>query len=127
MAKVKIYANKALVVSSIDADNLEKVEKYRPSELKLFDKDDNETFAVKVSKAGSISEYGVGFDTKTVDGKAATWIDIPDKTENAKDYIIEKIRKAFPSLNTIEEGIAASLDSINAEIEAIGASVEVAE
>ncbi|MEG1562329.1 MAG: hypothetical protein RR365_01130 [Bacteroides sp.] len=128
MANIKIFANKYMVESSISVDDLKKVQAYRPDALKCFDEDGNETFKVAATTGcGSINAYGVGFNTQTNGDVtfAAMTADIPEGVKDPVDYVAEKVRLAFPKLSQIEQGIEGVITDVDAETEAVKASIEV--
>lgn len=118
--KICTYRNvgKFALVSAIKAEDLEVVKKYRPDELKLKDKDGNDTFAVGYNPGhNSLCKNGVTFGGKTEDGFAMLTGDIPAtvKAEDVGEYIADYVGPAVTGLNTIEAKIPTVVSAIKAE------------
>jgi hypothetical protein len=76
----------------------------------------------------SSNTYGVNFGGASNDeGKLATvTMPIPEGTEDASEYVVEKAGAAVTSLNRIEAGIAGVLEEIRAERKKVTDSIKVA-
>lgn len=129
-AAIKIVGSVAVIESSADLETIEKVAKYRPNALKLFEgtgKDKETVFAVDAGRGlGSINKYGVSFGAATtVDGKATVTIMIPEGTEDAKEYVKEKVGVAILNLNKVEQQFAGAVSEIDTELANIEANIRV--
>lgn len=129
-AAIKIVGGVAVIESSADLETIKKLSKYRPESLTLFEgtgKDKEAVFAVGVgSGLGSINKYGVSFGTATtVDGKATVTIMIPEGTEDAREYVKEKVGVAILNLNKVEGQFASANSEIDTELAAIDANIRV--
>ena len=127
MAKVTIAGNSYVITSAISLANLEMVKKYRPSALAITDPETKETtFKVGIG-SNSVSDYGVSFGgVSNSDEKLATaTLSIPADVEDAKEYVLDKAGLAIANLNKVETGIAAALDEIKAERDAIAENIKV--
>ena len=87
--KIRVLADRAVVVSAVAYDDMAKIAKYEPEVMTLKDKDGNATFAVMVGTEDSVSDYGVCF-IKEGD-KAIARIDLPVGEEDKAEYVADKI------------------------------------
>ena len=127
MAKVTIAGNSYVITSAVSMADLETVKKYRPSALTITDPETMETlFKVGVG-SGSVTDYGISFGGVSNDeAKLATaTLPIPADVEDAKEYVLDKAGLAIANLNKVETGIAAALEEIKAERDAIAANIKV--
>ena len=114
MAKVQIAGNSYVVVSAVAQADLELVQKYRPSALKITDPDTGNTiFKVEVGP-GCQSAHGISFDgVSNCEGKFATaTFSMPPNIEDAKEHVLEAAGPALIQLKTIEAALPAVLDEI---------------
>ena len=127
MAKVTIAGNSYVITSEVSMADLETVKKYRPSALALIDPDKKETtFKVGIG-SNSVSDYGISFGgVSNSDEKLATaTLSIPADVEDAKEFVLDKAGLAIANLNKIETVIAAALDEIKTERDAIAENIKV--
>ena len=127
MAKVTIAGNSYVITSEISMADLETVKKYRPTALSITDPESKETtFKVGVG-SNSVSDYGISFGgVSNGDEKLATaTLSIPSDVEDAKEYVLNKAGLAIANLNKVEIVIAAALDEIKAERDAIAENIKV--
>ena len=127
MATVTIAGNSYVITSAISMAALETVKKYRPSALALTDPEKKETtFKVGIG-SNSVSDYGISFGgVSNGDEKLATaTLSIPSDVEDAKEYVLDKAGLAIANLNKVEAGIAAALNEIKAERNAIAENIKV--
>ena len=127
MAKVTIAGSSYVITSAVSMADLETVKKYRPSALALVDEETKEpTFKVGLG-SNSVNDYGVSFGgVSNDDAKLATaTLPIPADVEDAREYVLDKAGLAIANLNKVETGIAAALEEIKAERDAIAANIQV--
>jgi len=131
-ASIKIVGGVAVVESGAKLETIQKLTKYgRDEALTLYEgsgKEKTPIFKVGTTTGlGSINKYGVSFGAATTsDGKATVTIMIPDGTEDAREYIKEKVGVAIISLNRVEEQFASADAEIDAELAAIDANITIA-
>lgn len=130
-AVIKIVGNVAVVESDAQLDAIEKLQKYRPEALRLYDgtgKDKEEVFAVCAAPKGngSINRYGASFGTATtVDGNAIITLAIPEGTSDPKKWAVDTIGTAILNLNKVEAQFAAKIDEIDAELADIESNISL--
>jgi len=127
MAKVTIAGNSYVIASSVAMADLEAVKKYRPSELTLVDEETKEPYFKVGIGSNSLTDHGVSFGGVSNDEeKAATaTLPIPADVEDAKEYVLDKAGLAIANLNKVEKGIAAALEEIKAERDAIAENIKI--
>ena len=121
--KIRVLADRAVVVSAVAYDDMAKIAKYEPEVMTLKDKDGNATFAVMVGTEDSVSDYGVCF-IKEGD-KAIARIDLPVGEEDKAEYVAEKYGIIMGKVNAVEDAMAEALDCVDETIEEIKAGIEV--
>ena len=121
--KIRVLADRAVVVSAVAYDDMAKIAKYEPEVMTLKDKDGNATFAVMVGTEDSVSDYGVCF-IKEGD-KAIARIDLPVGEEDKAEYVAEKYGIIMGKVNAVEDAMVEALDCVDETIEEIKAGIEV--
>ena len=114
-AHVDVSGSAAILVSDVTLEDWEKVEKFAPDALKIFD-EETEDVIFKVATCGgtgSANKYGVCFGTHTNEGGKATVTilldeDVEDKIQAVKDVV----GSAVLDLNEIEQAIPDVLKDI---------------
>lgn len=132
MAKITVVGDAIVITSAKSLEDIQKLEKYRPKALKLFEADENgkkeEAFRVcTVKEGGSISRHGAAFGSATRDeqGLATITMTIPQGVEDAQEYALEKIGTAIISLNKVEAQFDAALADIESDVAAVKAAITV--
>lgn len=131
MAKINVIGNAIVVTSGISLDNIKLIEKYRPQNLTLFEGEGNEkqaVFKVSTGSSGSISKFGVVFDSATRDTDKLAIVTIVDgniPVEKIDQYLIDKIGTSIIKLNQLEAGLPAIIEEIKAEQEAILSNITI--
>ena len=132
MAKVLIVGNALVVKSSYPTATWEKLAKYAPKSLSLYEGEGKETkpvFKVGLTTGeGSVNQYGVSFNgTDHGTEKLATLtMLIPADVEDAKAWAEETIGTAIIKLNKVEKGVKEALDAVNAELKEVRENISVA-
>lgn len=123
-AAVKILGGSAVLESNYTLDQIRKVMKYRPKMLKIFE-EKTEVFAVAVAKSGygSANNNGVTFGVMTAGNAPATVTMMIPEAADKKAWVREEWGAAILGLKKVEEGLAAAIDDINAEAEAVSACI----
>lgn len=130
MAKIKVLNDVAVINSTVKLVDLERVAKYRPEALKVYESDGEKkklVFKVSVTNDdGCINEFSVSFGKETRTGGLATVnFTIPAKTEDVKEYLADKYGAALNYLAQIEGSIPGVIAEINAARDAIKADIEI--
>lgn len=124
-ATIEVLGNALVITSGISLDNIKLVEKYRPQALVLFEGEDNEkqaVFKVSTGSSGSISKYGIVFNSATRDNDKLAVVTITDENipeEGIQQYLIDKIGTSILSLNKVEAGLNEVVEEILMEQEEI--------
>lgn len=126
-ATIKVVGNIAVIESAFSPEEIAEVSKYRPNALVKVDAETKEpVFVVGVGRGdGSLSIFGAEFGSgKNAANKALITLRIPDGIE-PKKYIEDKVGVSILALNSIEEGLTATLEAIKEEKAAVMATVEI--
>lgn len=124
--KTTIVLDKVVLTSAFTMEELKKVEKFNPEELRIVDKDGEPVFVLGVGDKGEVSKYGVTYNKVANDGKAAVELLIKGETpEEKKTYVAEELGRIIASIKVVEDGIETCLAVIAAQIEDIKETVEV--
>jgi len=131
MASVRILGSSFTIISTVTKADLKVVKEYRPTALVLTDPETKEAvFQVDIG-SNSLSTHGVSFggvaNTEVAAEQFATaTFNIPEGVENARDYVLDVATQPLTQLNKIEAGIAAVLQAVKAERDAIQESITIA-
>lgn len=123
--KIRVLADRAVIVSEVAFADMEKIAKYEPDALKIKDKEGNETFVVMVGKKDSVAACGVCFIEEG--DKAIARIDLPIGEEKKADYVAENYGIIMGKVNTLEDQMKTALAGVDATIAQIKAGIEVME
>lgn len=122
MAKIKIAGEAYVVESTLTLEAIQSLEKAKSKALILFEKNEEgkkeEVFRIgTTSGKGSINEFGASFGGHTHDAakKACITGCIPEGTEDAKEWVAEKIGYAIIRLNEVEKQVPGALEELNAK------------
>ena len=129
-AVIKIVGGAAVVESGFALEDLQKVEKFRPEALKLYEGEGNAkkiTYAICTTKGnGTINAIGAEFgETTTDDGKATISMLLPNGTKDPKKWAEDHIGVAILKLKKIEEQIAPAMADVADEQAAVRAAITV--
>lgn len=129
MAKIKVTGAAAVVKSDVRLEDWEKVKKYRPGKLTIFDDNGEPQFEVSVGHGmGSIGKYGAVFGDVTDGNEKFATITLVSEAGYGDDVvkaITEKVGCAILNLNKVEETIPAVVREIDTELASIAASIEI--
>jgi hypothetical protein len=124
--QIKVFMNlkKYTLTSSIKAEDIELVKKYRPKALKKQDSDGNDVFAISYVKGKtSVSANGITFGGEDYDtGHAIVVDDLPDEVGIA-DYVLDKVSAALPYIEELERELPAVVAEIQSERERVANSI----
>lgn len=131
MAKIVVAGNTASVQMGIDAQVVEKVQKWVPKAMKLVNEDGGVDFIVKVgdkAEGDSIGTYG--FTSKTVAqsiNKYVFSVFIPNDVTDAKEYVQNNFGAAIVKLNKVEDQISSVIDEAVENEREVTKSIVIAE
>jgi hypothetical protein len=127
MANITIAGSSYVVASDVSMADLEAVKKYRPSALTLADEETKETYFKVGIGANSLTDHGISFGGVSNDEEkvATATLPIPSDVEDAKEYVLDKAGFAIVNLRKVEKNVAAALEEIKAERNAIAESIKV--
>jgi hypothetical protein len=122
MAKIDVIENVAVLKSALKPEEILALAKYDPERLSLYKyNDDDQTvkyFTIGYvtpdsNETGSVSKYGVIFDTKSrADGLATVTINVPAGTEDVQGYIVDNYGSIVINLMKVEGDLNGALDRI---------------
>lgn len=127
MANITISGNTAILNSSFKTEQIKLLKKRNPGALVLKDEKDKPIFAIGVGAVGSVSPAGIVFDGTAIgSGTACMSFKLPDTVTDeasAKAWVMDEIGLAIVKLGQLEEGLATAIDKVNAENEAVNATI----
>ena len=131
-ASAQIVGNICVVKSSMTPDQITKVLKHKPDALAIFEgegENRHATFRVSVAPAGrgSVSAFGIGFDSVGSDGCALVNVPVDQnvKPEDRKDWVVEHVGAALSKLKALERGVDDTICVIDSELASVASMVEV--
>ena len=123
MAKLNVMGDTIQITSDVTREEMERVERYAPEALKLFDDEGNEVFGVGIGNA-SFSKYGVCFCSETTEGKLFMTTNNPvldhSDVEAERKEIVKHFAPMLSKLQAVEAHVAetaAALDEVEAGVE----------
>lgn len=133
MAKIVISGTTYSVISEITTEQLNKLSKYRPAALNLYETDEagkkQQVFAVATTKPGYgiVNNFGACFDGTAFDGTGRACVSktIPADVTDAMKFVAEEIGMAIVKLSKVEEQVAPAMESIAADEAAVRDHIEV--
>lgn len=129
MLKTRLVLNELVISSNYTPDEIKKLEMFAPEMLEEKNEDTGAVeFVYKFKKGcGTISKYGIMFDTVDNDGKAALKVPVNcDGTlDEKKRWIGETYGAAVKRAAFMEENFTVAIENIEANIADVIANVEV--
>ena len=128
-ATVKTLGPNVYVESSLDLEDLKRLNKFKKNTLTMKDKDGNPTFRIMVAKTsttGSISEdgFGVEFASRpSTEGKA--YVTMTAESDDIKEEIWNRIGMSLLKLNEAEAALVDEIEKLNGEVAAVEAMVQI--
>lgn len=127
-----IIAGQAIVINSeLKFEDIQKIKKYRPEALTLYEGDgiDREPVFMIGTGEASINKYGVTFSGATRDDerKATLTITTNYAGDDIKGFVADELGGAIIKLGKLEEQLPAVLAEIDAQIAAIQANITVSQ
>lgn len=129
--KLSVIGDAFVATSTIKADDIALVAKYKPDALKIKDKEGNDVFSISYVADGnsSIAPFGITFTGKSrgEDGGYATLTQkLPKGTTDAKKYVADAVGGVIEHVNAIEESLPAVVEEIKTTKAALLDSITVA-
>lgn len=128
MAKIIIAGDAVVVESAFTLEEIKTLEKYRPNALVLFEADGKtERFKVNTNSVGSISQYGVSFNSssKNEGHKAIVTLGLSPSVEDVTAYVENVIGVSILYLNEVERQFADALAEVSEEKARIRDSITI--
>lgn len=126
MAKIKIVGNSLTLVSDVKAEDLNRVLRVNPKAGILFNEDNEEIFRISMGSSGSMSKYGVVFDSKNSDGNAyITIAPVNRSTETTPEAVTEAYLPIIDKLTKLESKVTGEITDLTNSIEDYTDSVEI--
>lgn len=118
MAKITVVGDAAVVTSTLKAEDIQTLKKYRPQALILMGGEDGKEpiFAIDMGSKAQINGNGIVFTgASRDDAKAATLtVTISGVTGDVKEWVADKFGEAIAHLNELEAQIPGALDEVRA-------------
>ena len=124
MAKITVVGKAIAITSALKLEEVKILKKYRPSALTLKDENDEPIFMISTGNS-EIGEYGISFDSATADGNAVVTAALSYDGDDVQGYVLDLVGGAVSKLNKLEAILPDVLAEVNAEREALAASVTV--
>lgn len=128
MAKVKIMGGNYIIMSSIAAETLQRVKRFRPSALELVDPEMGTVFKIDPDGPSNVSNHGICFGSVTNDdAKLATTaaLPVPEGDGDVKERVLDVVGMVITMLNKVEAQITPALQEIQNERTAAAGSIEI--
>lgn len=125
--KIIVTGNAYVATTSIAAEDIKLVKKYKPEALKVTDEEGNELFAMGYveGKSGVGKNYiTFGGTSRTSEGKATLTGLIPAE-KDPKEYVAELFGAVIPYVNKMEEAIPAVVREVKENRQKLLDSIEV--
>lgn len=127
MATVVVAGNALVIKSGLLFEEIERVEKYRPRALIVFE-DDAEVFKLKTGASQSVSKFGICFASKDDSGFAQATVVIPEDitgNEAKERYVLDTYGKVINSLSILEETVKTDIEEIKAFEQAVKSTITI--
>ena len=127
MAKIKIVGDAMVLVSTLKAEVISKLAKFRNADLTVKDDKELPVYAVKVGYTASFNKMGVVFTGANASGFATCTIALPIGIAPAdkKQYATENFGSALIELNKHEATIATRATTLETEFTTAARGIEV--
>ena len=125
MAKIKIVGNALTLISDIRAEDLNRVLRVNPKAGILYNEDNEEVFRISMGCSGSMSRYGIVFDSMNSDGNAYITIAPVDRTDATPEDVAETYLPIIDKLTKLEAKMAGEVADLTDSIESYTDSVEI--
>jgi hypothetical protein len=128
MAKITIMGDAAVVTSQIKTKDLETLKKFKPTALKLVDKDKKETyFCADEGEKASFSKHGIVFTGTDGNGNAIATLALPTGLEADKkaDYVKNNYGYGLLNLNVLEAQVNEVVEDTADEFAAMAENIQV--
>lgn len=128
----KICNGSYTVISECKAEDLAKLQKYRPEALVLRDEKDNELFRIsfneKVSE-GSITRAGAVFNKTNAEGKACftALFDAKIKNEERKDAVKDILAPVQERISKLEKQIDTECKKLDTYLKTVDEKINIAD
>lgn len=126
-ANVKVFAGVCVIESQFSPEEWNKVSKFRPKALSLYDPETkDEIFRVAMgSGKGSLSKYGATFGSAvTQEGNATITLDVPAGVDS-KEWALDAIGVSILNLNKVEDQFVDAYNAVSDEQAAIANCISI--
>lgn len=129
MSQIKILGESAVITSTLKAEGLETLKKFKQEHLTILNDREEVVYAVGMAQGGrgSVTDYGITFNNRDAEGFAQVTITLPDgiAAEERANYVAEKFGNSVTRLNGVEEIIQERIDGVVAAQTAMVESIQV--
>ena len=121
MAKIDVIGNVAVIKTALKPEEILALMEYEPEKLSLYRDDANGQkvkyftvgYITSEGEKGSVSKYGIIFDTVLRNEKVAcVVIDIPSGVSDINEYVTKYYGSVLINLIKVEGDVGGALDSI---------------
>lgn len=134
MAVIKIIGDAVVVTGAVKKEKLEKLQKYNPKSLKLYEMADgketkNEVFAIGIGASPSFTKHGIVYSGVNAEGFPTATFQLEPGLEPEKkaEIVRDKYGYALLNLNTLESRLDLAAATIDADIKAIEDNIVIAD
>ncbi|MEY8367011.1 hypothetical protein AALA22_15375 [Anaerovoracaceae bacterium 41-7] len=127
--KATIVMNELILSSEFTEEEILNVNNFFPDALAIFNESTKEEefrigVVTSMGQGGSIGKYGIFFNERTTDGKAAIKVPVVGETlEQKKDYATFKYGMTMSNLRKVEQNMVSALEYVNDELNTIKSSI----
>lgn len=124
---IKIVGNAMILTSKLKLATIQKMEKYNPKALSLYEinKDEEvEVFKIMSGKLSSINKFGIVFAEANKDGYAVATTLFPTDVNDKKTYIKDNFATVLFMLKDLEAAIETSCAELEAAFSTLDEEIE---
>ena len=129
MAKIKVIGNAAVITSTLTLEDINLVQKYRPTALALMGGEEGKEEIFRIATTsnpyGNISTAGMMFGAENANGEAIITELVSPASDDIKNELADTYGAALVNLGKLEEILPGVVEEIKAEREALMANIEV--
>lgn len=114
---IRIAGNAIVLTSRLKLETIKKMEKFNPNTLALVEvnkDEENEIFRIETGTIGSISKYGICFNSSNKEGYAQVTTLLPEGVTDKKGYIKDNLATVIFMLKDLEEAVNSSCAQLDA-------------
>jgi len=123
---IKAIGTAVVITSEITKEQIQQAKNFLPEALYLMDENKVPSFVIDVASKGSISKFGINFDSFDENEKAQVTLPMPKSSvAKRKVYIKEQYGMALVNLKKLETQVVSKLASVQGTIDSALEGMEV--